>query len=64
MLETFCDVFNVNWKSTTKGPLAHNPVHLEGPNTKESGKVEEIVKEVRRASITWVPEIVKQMAMI
>jgi len=61
MLETYCEIFNVDWKERMKGGLARNPIYLDGPSIKEKSDIKKIVKEVQKASIPYMTDLIRNM---
>lgn len=64
MMETFAEIFDLNWKEGFRGTLAENPIYLEGHSTKEIRNHTEIVKEVRRASLPFASDLITKMSTI
>jgi len=64
MLETYGEIFDLNWKEGFRGTLAENPIYLEGPCLKGRKEPEHIAKEVRKASLPYVSELITKMSSL
>ncbi len=60
-METYAEIFNLNWKEKLTGTLAQNPIYLDGPTAADKMDIKEIVKEVQRASVPYMGHIIQQM---
>ncbi len=64
MLKTNCEIFNLNWRKKRGDSMARNPIVLEGPTIEDKMDMQKLMKEAQRASIPYVPNVIKRMQQI
>lgn len=62
MLETYCRIFNLNWKNRIDDLLAYSPIDLKGTIRKES--IQDVIAQVKQASMPYIPNIIKQVKQL
>jgi replication initiation and membrane attachment protein DnaB len=64
MLETYAEIFDLNWKEGFRGTLAENPIYLDEPCLKGRMNPEDIAKEVKKASLPFASELITKMSTL